>query len=189
MSCWTDRWKQRLFAIQLSLLSGDLLASSLFIQERTCSKLTCWIYCSGLHGLPQEHDCSELESANRKVALCQKCNNMIMVPGTENWTLEEAVCISVHCINANAGSNPNMIYEAWTPSRVRLQQVRVCFNIHRKQAGQDLRCWKMSNNARAKDCIAYSLRWMPKELLSKVTALHCFVLYAGFWFIVLISLG
>lgn len=70
------------------------------------------IYCSGLHGLPQEHDCSELESANRKVALCQKCNNMIMVPDTENWTLEEAVCISVHCINANAGSNPNMIYEA-----------------------------------------------------------------------------
>lgn len=102
MSCWTDRWKQRLFAIQLSLLSGDLLASSLFIQERTCSKLTCWIYCSGLHGLPQEHDCSELESANRKVALCQKCNNMIMVPDTENWTLEEAVCISIHCINANA---------------------------------------------------------------------------------------
>ncbi|KAL1931692.1 hypothetical protein VTP01DRAFT_9835 [Rhizomucor pusillus] len=48
------------------------------------------IFC-GLHGLPQEHDCSELESANRKVALCQKCNNMVMVPGTENWTLEEAL--------------------------------------------------------------------------------------------------
>lgn len=163
--------EQRLSALQLSLLSWNLLASLKVWRGCQCvilSFLTAFLFqwISWTSQRPWLFRDGARKQASGSVRQVRKHDQ-----GAWHWKLDAWR----NCMywKEYIRSMSDRYHKGYASHRSRMQKVRVrfiFFNVQHKTARQSMRVWRMSRIATEKDINTCTLHWMSEELLFKVRA-------------------